>query len=72
MDYVLGYVTVRLEILFAGFLGPAADRVIVGSVTWADITAVACYLAFAATVSAVVTLMGPKGVSPTSSFSWTA
>src|ERR1700722_4189112 len=55
MDYVLGYVTVRLEILLAGFLGPAADRIIGGSVTWTDVAAVACYLALAAAVSAVVT-----------------
>jgi hypothetical protein len=54
MDYVLGYVTVRLEILLAGFLGPAADRIIGGSVTWTDVAAVACYLAFAAAVSAIV------------------
>src|ERR1700733_1613723 len=55
MDYVLGYVTVRLEILLAGFLGPAADRIIGGFVTGTDLAAVACYFAFAATVSAVVT-----------------
>src|SRR6202522_1615460 len=54
MDFVLGYVTVRLEILLSGLFGPAANRMIVGSVTWTDIAAVACYLAFAVAVSAAV------------------
>jgi small-conductance mechanosensitive channel len=54
MDAVLGYATVRLEILLGGLFGPAANRTMVGSVTWTDVAAVACYLAFAVAVSAAV------------------
>jgi len=55
MDAILGYVTVRLEILIADLLGAAANQSVAGSITWADLAAVACYLVLAAAVSVAVT-----------------
>ncbi|HEY3654959.1 MAG TPA: mechanosensitive ion channel domain-containing protein [Steroidobacteraceae bacterium] len=55
MDAILGYVTVRLEILIADVLGAAANQSVAGSITWADLAAVACYLVLAAAVSVAVT-----------------
>jgi small-conductance mechanosensitive channel len=55
MDAILGYLTVRLEILIAPLIGAAANQIVAGSITWADIEAVACYLVLAVAVSLAVT-----------------
>jgi small-conductance mechanosensitive channel len=54
MDTFLAFVTIKLEALTASLLGPSADKLVAGSVTWTDIAIALCYLLLASVSNAAV------------------